>query len=267
MTYEASELSTELGQPIELYEFVLGGTVWRYTSAEDTITFNSNFYLSRQIDRSSPPWQVEEGGRAELTITLPSSDPVARRFVSLHSSQKMAVRITRIHRDQPSSRVVWFGRVLSARYERAGAVCILSTAPLEAMFSQTIPRYKYHSLCNHVLYDGFCKVNRNLYTADGPVTAQDGKFITVPDVLLVGIYDYYIGGVVTIGNEKRTVVGQAGDVLELAQPFAGNVVGQTAFVAAGCNHTPDHCKTKFNNIINYGGFPFVPTKNPFQTGL
>jgi uncharacterized phage protein (TIGR02218 family) len=267
VTYEDSELSVESGQPVELYEFVLGTTVWRYTSAEDTIEFSSNSYLSRQIDRTSPPWKVEEGARAELTITLPSSDPLAQRYISLHSTEKMTVKITRIHRDQPSSWVVWFGRVLSAKYEQAGAVCVLSTAPLESMFSQTISRYRYHSLCNHVLYDNFCGVTRSLFSVSDEVTVQDGTSITVPNVVLVGIADYYVGGIITIGEEKRTILSQSGDVLEIAQPFAANVVGQTAQVSAGCDHTPDHCKTKFNNMVNYGGFPFVPTKNPFQTGL
>jgi hypothetical protein len=32
---------------------------------------------------------------------------------------------------------------------------------------------------------------------------------------------------------------------------------------AGCNRTLDECKTRFDNVANFGGMPFIPTKNPF----
>jgi len=32
---------------------------------------------------------------------------------------------------------------------------------------------------------------------------------------------------------------------------------------AGCNRTIQECSSKFNNTLNYGGMPFIPTKNPF----
>ena len=51
-------------------------------------------------------------------------------------------------------------------------------------------------------------------------------------------------------------------------------MGSTVVVLAGCDHSVTTCDTKFNtpedtqsNVINYGGFPFVPGKNPFETGL
>ena len=49
--------------------------------------------------------------------------------------------------------------------------------------------------------------------------------------------------------------------------FAIPTLGQTVDVFAGCDHSLAICESKFANVINYGGFPFVPIKNPFNSSL
>ena len=44
-------------------------------------------------------------------------------------------------------------------------------------------------------------------------------------------------------------------------------VGTEVEVFAGCDHTIATCKTQFDIVVNYGGFAFVPTRNPFESGL
>lgn len=40
-------------------------------------------------------------------------------------------------------------------------------------------------------------------------------------------------------------------------------IGDTVKVYAGCDKLNTTCSTKFNNILNFGGFPFIPQDNPF----
>jgi len=70
------------------------------------------------------------------------------------------------------------------------------------------------------------------------------------------------------------IVAQSGDDLQLLLPFPQSAVGREVILFAGCDHTPEVCDDKFDtpedtdsNLINFGGFAFVPTRNPFQTGL
>lgn len=42
--------------------------------------------------------------------------------------------------------------------------------------------------------------------------------------------------------------------------------GQEIQVYPGCQHTLTICKTRFNNLSNYGGQPFIPLDNPFSSG-
>jgi hypothetical protein len=70
------------------------------------------------------------------------------------------------------------------------------------------------------------------------------------------------------------IILQNNDVLTLSLPFAVNVAGASVEVNAGCDHTKETCRSKFQvldaingNQVNYGAFPFVPPKNPFQVGV
>ncbi len=43
----------------------------------------------------------------------------------------------------------------------------------------------------------------------------------------------------------------------------GLVAGMTLKAYPGDDHTLATCATKFDNVANYGGFPYFPEKNPF----
>ena len=44
-------------------------------------------------------------------------------------------------------------------------------------------------------------------------------------------------------------------------------VGTSVEVFAGCDHSLATCKAQYDNVANYGGFAFVPLRNPFESGL
>jgi hypothetical protein len=33
---------------------------------------------------------------------------------------------------------------------------------------------------------------------------------------------------------------------------------------AGCDHLLATCRDRFSNVANFGGFPWIPQKNPFS---
>ena len=67
--------------------------------------------------------------------------------------------------------------------------------------------------------------------------------------------------------DYRLILTQSGDDCTLSLPFYANVLGQTLDVFAGCAHIIGVCDGKFGNRPNFGGCPYVPTKNIFRTGL
>jgi hypothetical protein len=90
--------------------------------------------------------------------------------------------------------------------------------------------------------------------------------------------DYFTGGWFQLegdSSQQRFILsaGQDPDTSEyyfdISVPMFGFTVGSgTTFNAVpGCNRSPDTCRTKYDNLANFGGFPHVPDFNPFSDGL
>ena len=63
-------------------------------------------------------------------------------------------------------------------------------------------------------------------------------------------------------GESRSVLAQVGTTLTLDVPFATIGVGNDLAVYAGCDHSVTTCRTKFNNVANFGGHPHMINENP-----
>lgn len=61
----------------------------------------------------------------------------------------------------------------------------------------------------------------------------------------------------------RMIVGHTGINITLVSPMPSLVPGQAVRLYAGCDHSTTVCKNRFDNLANYGGFPWIPGKNPF----
>ena len=112
-----------------------------------------------------------------------------------------------------------------------------------------------------------CKLNAATYTHSGTVTS-----VTSPSAFKVsGLAqddDYFSRGLLTwtSGNNQ----GQRADVrlhtndgvavgVDLWTPAVGDIqVGDTFDILAGCKQTAEICRTKFNNLVNFQGFPHMP---------
>ena len=267
MTYEPIETSVESGQPVELYVFTIGAETYYYTSAEDIVTFAATPYLPRQIDRSDPT-QADADRRQELTITLNAEDPVCSRFIGVVPGQPLLLDLLRFHRGDAEAYNVWSGKSIGASFKRRGAVCEMTGITSESALNRNIPRFKYQGMCNHVLYDGNCKIVKSSHLYTDNVSAVDGRTITINGTFAAQGDHWSVGGYIDFGSsDYRLITAQTGDVLSLVLPFSEDMVGQSVDGYAGCDHTLATCLAKFSNNLNYGGFAFVPTLNPFNASI
>ncbi len=103
---------------------------------------------------------------------------------------------------------------------------------------------------------------RDSYRTPGTVLAVTGTTLRVaaaatqPD-------GYFVAGLVSTLDGQRMIVGQAGDALTLIAPLPILAAGMSVELFAGCDHATATCQARFNNLAHYGGFPFIPGKNPF----
>lgn len=136
--------------------------------------------------------------------------------------------------------------------------------------------WTYTASCRHKLFGtaeagrlGYCGVSASSFTFTGAVTSiQTNKWkFTTDQVRTDG---YFSSGLLTwtTGNNAGltvTIKRQLGGQFELFIPTAFSVqVGDTFSVVAGCDKTLDTCRTKFNNVVNFGGFPHIQQDASFR---
>ena len=78
--------------------------------------------------------------------------------------------------------------------------------------------------------------------------------------------NYYTGGLIRITitgvPHARAILTHTGDDIEIDLGIPGLAVGNVLQTLPGCDRTINTCINKFNNVDNYGGFPYIPIKNP-----
>jgi uncharacterized phage protein (TIGR02218 family) len=265
MTYDAREGSVYAGNPIELYEFNRGVDYWRYTSGDEDVTYGAQTYARTPIDRSALD-ETSELNRTNLEITLQRDNPVSDLFRLYPPGDVVTVTIRRKHRDDAEAVVIWVGRVLNCEWR--GGEAVLHSEPVYTSIRRNGLRRFYQRQCPHVLYGASCGVTQALYKAPGTVSAISGNTLQVS---AAGSFadGYFAGGYVawlsSAGvSDNRLVTDHAGVTLTLAAAIAGLSVGDPVDLYPGCDHTLSTCQAKFANHANYGGWPYIPTKNPFN---
>lgn len=270
MTYQAIETSREDGNVLELFKFTFGAVTTRLTSYNQDVVFQGSTWTSIQISRDDVQNSIEDTLN-EIKITMPASHPIPEAYISNVPGRVGSVEVFRAHADDPVEETVldFQGFISQVNFD-AALVATLTCQPNSSVFKRTAPRFTYQSNCNHILYDAGCKIARSSFLHTALVNAISGRTITVAGLSAKGV-GWAVGGFVVFpaaGNDDaRLILEQSGDTVTLLNTFAADVLNTTVDVFAGCDHSLAICDSKFANVINFGGFPFVPTKNPFNSML
>jgi len=270
-SFDTLEKSTEDSRPIELYEIVLGSSTFFFTSAEDEITVGANTFIPEPIARGQIGKGADQPSR-NLLITMPSSNAFASQYVTIPPGQKATVNIFRLQRDEVpafnTQLLLFKGVVQSVVFPNDGHSADVAIRSIETALNQNIPRFTFMSMCNHILYDEACGALDTDFDFIDVATSISGDTITITGLGASGID--FVGGYCRPSgtNDFRMVVEQSGDVLTLLLPFAADPTGGQIQAFAGCDHTLlGDCALVFDQVANYGGYPFVPSRNIFATGL
>jgi len=265
MAFEDHETSQEAGSTIEIYTLAMGSTIYRmHDSVEPFVT-----YLGDEYDRTSISRGSISTGQEYLEIKLPGSHPFTLKFATIAPGQTASLTIQSYQRLEPSDvRVIYKGVVRSVAFTQNASMSALSLVPINDAFDKEIPERTFQAACNNVLFDPDCKVSAGLFTYIGPVSAIVDNVVTITGLETAKGTGWSTGGYVSFGVlDYRLILDQAGDDLTLVLPFHESVLTEDVSVFAGCDHSIATCLAKFANEINFGGCPFVPTKNIFITGL
>lgn len=265
MSYDDFEGSAHDGAPVECYKFIGAFRTYYYTSADVVTTVNGEDYEPVAGRRGTIRSGTQSDDTLALEIELPFDVDVVRDYAYAESPPTLTLEVYRVHRGSSFSTdwiLMWKGKVSSFNVD--GRVAKVRVPSIFARALQgDLPSAYYQAPCNHVLFDSRCKVSR---AANSTVTTVTDVSTTAFNVVSDGGVDGVLTAgeaVVTRTGERRLILGNLAGTVTINFPFVDMKVGDEVTLTVGCDHAYTTCKAKFNNTINYGGHPFIPSDNPF----
>lgn len=263
MSYQDIESSLDQGNPVELYEFVQGTKRTLYSSNANGITKEGIFYQPMPISRDRIK-QSSDVFKDSLKLDFPRGDQFANQYIGFAPEDVTTVTIFRGHENDPLKQfiVYWKGRVVGAK--ASGNKINVECESVFTSIKRPGLRARFEYGCRHTLYLPGCFVSKEAHKANGYVIGiTRGVDIQVlaasakPD-------GYYTGGMITTQDgTARWITHHVGQILTISRPIHGLSQGASLDLYPGCDHLKETCRIKFNNLDNFGGFPYIPTKNPF----
>jgi len=269
MSYDASENSTRLGSPIELYKFVIGVNEWLYTSQEDLVIDGIDNYIPIPIQRSGLEFEGEPN-KGNIRISMGRSEGIALEFIVQPPAVPVLLYIYRYHGTDfiTNKETIWSGRVLDVSW--SGSFATFNCESIYTSINRFGLTRTYGPSCPFILYGDGCQVDQNNHKTTTNVVTLTNNVIQSDDFIgfannyfAGGFMNYLPSGQPTQYRGISASDGTAGTIT-MAYSLPGLGTGSTINAFAGCAHNLEDCTNKFNNLVRYGGFPYNPTLNPFN---
>ena len=251
----------------ELFKFVEGDIITTQTRGDTDVTYLSELYTSAYPIKRSATESNKELSKSSVDIIVDLSNPLAQRHLA--SPVDTVVTVTIFQHTDSSTDVFWKGRLASTKANNKGV--ILTCESIFTSLRRPGLRGRYQKSCRHALYGASgCTVDPELHAVLSTLTDVNGVSVEV-----AGLNAYpdgrFRGGMLRAPDGVvRFVVDHAGNNLTLSRPFeqlqnlfninGPGVVEVKAY--PGCQHNMADCNDIFDNLPNYGGFPWIPSKNP-----
>ena len=130
------------------------------------------------------------------------------------------------------------------------------------LLNAPMPRNVYAPACSHNLYDAGCGAVKASFGAVSSCATGSTKLLI--NCALAQASGYFDVGTVTFtsganAGATRTVKSYTPGVINLSLPLPSiPAVGDTFTCYAGCDKSQSTCTNKFNRLVSFRGFPFVP---------
>jgi len=278
-TYSDLESSTHGGRPIELFRFVHGGQVWTYSSGPE-IVYNGETYAAFPIGRDDMQ-QTKELHKSPLGVLIPRTSELSLLYLGGNPEHVITLTVFRLHIGASDGPVVyWKGRIVSCDWPDPATASLQCESVFTSLKRPGL-RARYQRMCRHALYSEQCGVNKTAYAVAGTVSAINASrtVVTIPEA--AGYADgYFMGGFLALEDgTMRFISSHAGSSITLGNPapVLADFVGLTGYgrgygvgygaaltIYPGCARNRGTCSAKFSNILNFGGWPWMPLRNPFD---
>lgn len=248
-------------KPTELYKIWCASATWYYTNSDAAIEYDGQTYQPAAITRGSADYNAALEA-AVMKVTMSLITVPATQFIAQNPIETVWVEISRIFRDQSpyEKLVVFIGQIKTAAIK--GTTAEIDCVSFEFALRMAVPRWRYQINCNHQVFDAACGKSKAGYKVSAAIALDAGK--TILTAAAFDEYDdgYFVGGLLEYAGETRTIVGHTGASISINYKMINLEDGKTVDAYPGCDGRPETCRDKYDNIIHFFGFPWIPEDNP-----
>ena len=254
--------------PNELFHIwrEVGDTHWRYTSLDSPVTYGGNQFDPAVINRGSVKYD-SQFDVSTLDVTFGYLTDPAIEYIAQNPVERLWIEVLRFFDDVSPDEVsvIFVGQIKNVSFQGNSAVA--RCVGFEHYLKQRIPKYRFQIGCNNDLFDTFCSTDGGPVAADYKTTTTitaidaDGVVLTSSDFGLQSD-GYYTRGYIKWGYYYRMIVDHTGNNITIRFTIPTLTTGQSIDAYAGCDRQLATCRSKFNNIDNFFGHPWIPLDNP-----
>jgi uncharacterized phage protein (TIGR02218 family) len=280
MTYATQEASIQDGAPYYLYQFNVDNAaadIYRFTDYPVTISYDGDDYnplamTHTEIKRS------EEVSKNSIKTTIPLGAEFADLFKGWVPDFVVTVTVRRGHIGASDTLVNWKGRFAGSKFKKQ--TLELNCESVFTSLRRAGIKARYQRNCRHVLYDNQCTVDKNDFAVAGTVSDVSGLILTISEASSKDD-GWFIGGIIEFGDgSSRLITAHSTDQITINRAnrylvdqgdsgwgsnwgnFWGGGGDLDVTLYPGCDRTLQTCIDKFDNVVNQGGFKWIPVKNP-----
>lgn len=265
MTYIATDASTQSGDLVYLFLFVYEGVEYRLTNQAVDVVAMGETWVSAPV-RAGRVSVSDDMIKDELKIDFARDYEFAFNVLTQQQEQQATLTVFRGYRTDGNYVTWWKGRV-SGKDANASQITLTCT-PIFTSLQRPGLRARYQRNCRHALYGRGCNVDPDDFLFATEITDISGIALTVAGI---DAQDdgYYAGGVIVdvATGVRRFIKAHLGQQITISLPFIGWSTSESSGISVevfpGCNRSVSDCFAKFDNLDNFGGFPYIPSINPF----
>lgn len=253
-----------------------GGTTLRWTSSLYAISLGGNIFSPGPPNFKRPAFRCELGLQAsDMTLEVESDDSVLLAGVPIlariarHEWDFATIKIERAYSAGPGQ--PWLGRAprflgIVTDIGDIGRISVpLTVKNVSYLLDTQWPKDTIMSTCGKVLYGSDCTANPATFRVSGAVNASGGT-VNGFKTNLTQADAYFNGGTITFTSGQlnglsywvRSFLHTLG-VVRLQTPLlVAPANGDTFTILPGCDKSMTMCNSRFSNLANHGGFPWVP---------
>jgi uncharacterized phage protein (TIGR02218 family) len=250
-----------------------------FTDHDSDLTFGSPAVIYKAASGMSATGFTSRDNLAVDTITAQSaltSSTLTEDDLARGMWDDAAIEVYRVDWDAVGDRVLLFSGNIG-QVERGPSAFWTELRSLGHVLAKSEGR-TYAPKCDATIGDARCGVNlaTGAFTGTAVITTVYGSRSVLVTTGLSGFAaGWFTGGLITWTSglnsgasmevKTHSVAGTL-RVIELVEAMAFDIaVTDTFSVKAGCDHSIETCLSKFNNVINFRGFPHMPGNDWLQS--